>query len=1136
MASNIENELNQLKEQIKLLERMVYLKNNVSSSEEYITKYMETQAKLSGIMKDYNANSYNHEKKLLELLKQRAEIEEKRAKSARQRADAEKESIKNNETLIRNNETLKEQNKEIIEQEDEKIQKAKEKAKAEASERVNNALSSRSQQREKQQSEARTNFALNHSNLEGEALKRELVKAGLVDNETSKYMRDMLKDFKIGNRQIGDYVEQNERGISTKARLLSVAVDTFNKAVEVFATSVKQGFKNQTGSYESNFTNIAVRSGMTKETYRNNQMALGGFGTNTLHERGLMNNIKTSEVQDMWNSMANSGMNQADILANALDNVITNKLVPYLDTTSEDFNILNNRIGPDFNKQIRGINKANLEIAGNNYATKEVLDQIMTAVQPMSDEALQNLATGSEEMTALINKLTPTMGKDAAVSYATQLFKTQKYGANDISSMSSSEITGYVNNLQAGNNLYNPEDWADWIATQVDTEQRMANWTPGYNSTTNGLISNTVGNAFGITTQRMMGLHSLTKKGQTGTSLLNDIDSYDLAPYGDNALDDLAGDKLQTTQQLTDILAENLTNEVAAFAEMLGPWFKVITTALQGIAAVVGIKLIGKLGGKLLGIGGSSGGSAAGGLIGSSLTAFAGTGLGYQAMGVGASMGINSVPAATAAGIALPAAIAAGGVAGGAYGISEGVKDWQNDHKVRGGISTAGGVAMAAGGIGVAGGMLAAGAANAWNPVGWALLIGGAVAVAGTALHRYAEEQEKAAHDTGDIMDQLNEQSKLELESYKKESKQKLDQLETIKERLEGTDNLEAQKQILEEAGIASKQELQKEEYNNKEALIALTDQYIASTKTETEELNNTREELYKNRDALLNDASKGIFAMKNSGYDALTEEQKAALPELGRKYYAYLEANKDKDKDAKWRYEKINKKIENGEINLNDDITSQADYDAIFWQGNTKDQTELWKRITSSKDFMKGLSEGDYGNTVRKGIGMNYAATLDYNYAAEQLQAALNVKSEESAQSIMTHLAVMGFNRDNLKSDMLTKVLEKYPNISFRVGTDSIPYDNYPALLHEGEAVLTASTANELRGLVDEYRETKSDNIKIEKAIQDQTSMLITKLDAIYNKIGNPDSDTSIMPGSLDDGGKQMATNMRKMTSLFNT
>lgn len=68
----------------------------------------------------------------------------------------------------------------------------------------------------------------------------------------------------------------------------------------------------------------------------------------------------------------------------------------------------------------------------------------------------------------------------------------------------------------------------------------------------------------------------------------------------------------------------------------------------------------------------------------------------------------------------------------------------------------------------------------------------------------------------------------------------------------------------------------------------------------------------------------------------------------------------------------------------------------------------------------------------------------------------------------------------------------------SHRFGLPEVPYDDYPAMLHKGEAVLTASTAGELRNLVDEYRQTDQQAINYEAIIQNQTNELIIKMDQI--------------------------------------
>lgn len=72
------------------------------------------------------------------------------------------------------------------------------------------------------------------------------------------------------------------------------------------------------------------------------------------------------------------------------------------------------------------------------------------------------------------------------------------------------------------------------------------------------------------------------------------------------------------------------------------------------------------------------------------------------------------------------------------------------------------------------------------------------------------------------------------------------------------------------------------------------------------------------------------------------------------------------------------------------------------------------------------------------------------------------------------------------------------------RYGLDKVPYDNYPAVLHEGEAVLTASTANTLRNLLDDYQQTSTQAVNFDTIIQTQTSALIAKMEEIITVISS--------------------------------
>ena len=91
------------------------------------------------------------------------------------------------------------------------------------------------------------------------------------------------------------------------------------------------------------------------------------------------------------------------------------------------------------------------------------------------------------------------------------------------------------------------------------------------------------------------------------------------------------------------------------------------------------------------------------------------------------------------------------------------------------------------------------------------------------------------------------------------------------------------------------------------------------------------------------------------------------------------------------------------------------------------------------------------------------------------------------------------------------------------------VPYDNYPALLHKDETVLTASTANELRNLTDTYRETSQQSISFDTIIQSQTDTLCAKLDQVITAISN--ISTGTLKPSWDENG--ILNNMKNLKNL---
>lgn len=117
------------------------------------------------------------------------------------------------------------------------------------------------------------------------------------------------------------------------------------------------------------------------------------------------------------------------------------------------------------------------------------------------------------------------------------------------------------------------------------------------------------------------------------------------------------------------------------------------------------------------------------------------------------------------------------------------------------------------------------------------------------------------------------------------------------------------------------------------------------------------------------------------------------------------------------------------------------------------------------------------------------------------------NHRSEESFNEQISWLADLK-DVDGVSSLPWKSLEEQQAVINWenyhRYGLDEVPYDNYPAILHEGEAVLTASTASTLRNLLDEYKQTSTQAVNFDTIIQTQTSALISKMEEIITTIAN--------------------------------
>lgn len=468
--------------------------------------------------------------------------------------------------------------------------------------------------------------------------------ADFTDAETMQKMNQEIQEetLKKSEKIIGKF--------GKGAEWINVAADTFSKAVNVWGRIFRAGMDNQSQAYEDTFTNVSVRNGTTRQNYADAKWKMNNY----LDEQGLRNNIASSEVYRMWDKMATSGIqidlsneeSRAEISAKAIDNVLTSKIVPYLDTSTAQWDQLVSA-QPELQKNIRGINRLNTDLVGNNYATKDLLQNILDDLQPIADSALNDLAMSASGATTFINSMMESgMDEATAKSLWTEYYKQQQYGAQILRSGTTNEKMSLVNATVNGINIMDSEDTPEALANIARTRLTTSNYGPGYGSTMDAIVQSSVNGSVGTDPRFAMWAYS---KGNKALESINEAEANGNRAielhrlYGKMVGDDYANDTNQTNKKLQEITVENLMNELSVINDWLGHWSGVIETAIKGIGAILLTKLIGGVIGKgiglLSGVGGATATASSGGLF-ASLGAAGPIGLGIAAVGASVAAGV----------------------------------------------------------------------------------------------------------------------------------------------------------------------------------------------------------------------------------------------------------------------------------------------------------------------------------------------------------------------------------------------------------------------------------------------------------------------------------------------------------------
>ena len=440
-----------------------------------------------------------------------------------------------------------------------------------------------------QQKEARNIFQ--------QQLKQGLANAGQKDIKSGKVLD-------VAYKETADKLNQSAGKYSKWTGVLQIAADTFMSAVKTFGGMFTEGKNKQVNTYENTFTGIAARTGYSRSEYYTQQAQTN----NQLGDLGLRDNIRTSEVQQMWSTLTSEGLSIEDSIANAFDTVISSKVVPYLNTSTAQFQFLVDQ-QPNLMTQVRGIGRTTMEISGSaTFATKYLQDMIDT-IAPMASLAENELGLQFAQVSGAYESLRAKGLNDAQIG---EMYKASASVYNNpyqaLKSGSLDEKMAVANVIQTGGDL---RDFSDVNTSMMSSQNFVANLVPEGNLSplysgllvSEGKLSGTT--ALGVALNE--GNYDMQQAIADGIKASDMVDEM-----GNKVTEEFRNGDYQTNKERQAITMENLSNELATMQQFMGGWYDVIVTAIKGVAGMIAASVVGKGIGALAG---SAGGGTGTGLL-----------------------------------------------------------------------------------------------------------------------------------------------------------------------------------------------------------------------------------------------------------------------------------------------------------------------------------------------------------------------------------------------------------------------------------------------------------------------------------------------------------------------------------------
>ena len=409
----------------------------------------------------------------------------------------------------------------------------------------------------------------------------------MSDNSIRKVAELNIKNGKMSS-ETSELFNKSAKSFNKGAGIVQIAADTFMSAVKTFGGMFTEGKNKQVNTYENTFTGIAARTGYSRSEYYTQQAQTN----NQLGDLGLRDNIRTSEVQQMWSTLTSEGLSIEDSIANAFDTVISSKVVPYLNTSTAQFQFLVDQ-QPNLMTQVRGIGRTTMEISGSaTFATKYLQDMIDT-IAPMASLAENELGLQFAQVSGAYESLRAQGLNDAQIG---EMYKASASVYNNpyqaLKSGSLDQKMAVANVIQTGGDL---RDFSDVNTSMMSSQNFVANLVPEGNLSplysgllvSEGKLSGTT--ALGVALNE--GNYNMEQAIKDGIKASDMVDEM-----GNKVTEEFRNGDYQTNKERQAITMENLSNELATMQQFMGGWYDVIVTAIKGI----GTLLTGWLGGKFL--------------------------------------------------------------------------------------------------------------------------------------------------------------------------------------------------------------------------------------------------------------------------------------------------------------------------------------------------------------------------------------------------------------------------------------------------------------------------------------------------------------------------------------------------------